>query len=191
MPRYATDYPVTSPVLGTDRLQAVRSGEDINISAADIAALAAGGGGTGDVVGPASSVNNRVAVFSGTTGKLLADGGQTLAELIASAKALNVQTVVSAATVTPTFANDMVKITAQAVSLTLANPTGAATEGWGIVVRIKDNGTARAISYGTQYRAATGVTLPTTTVAGQTIYIAMIFNQTDTRWDVLSVGTVT
>ncbi len=30
---------------------------------------------TGNVVGPASSVNGDVAVFSGTTGKLLADGG--------------------------------------------------------------------------------------------------------------------
>ena len=33
------------------------------------------GSGTGDVVGPASSVNNSVALFNGTTGKLLKDGG--------------------------------------------------------------------------------------------------------------------
>ncbi len=31
--------------------------------------------GTGDVVGPASSANNHVALFNGTTGKLLKDGG--------------------------------------------------------------------------------------------------------------------
>lgn len=36
------------------------------------------GGGTGDVVGPASSVTNRVAIFSGTTGKLIADSGLLL-----------------------------------------------------------------------------------------------------------------
>jgi hypothetical protein len=35
-------------------------------------------GGSGNVVGPASSVNNRVAVFSGTTGKLIADSGVTM-----------------------------------------------------------------------------------------------------------------
>jgi len=39
------------------------------------------GTGTGDVVGPASSVDQRIAVFSGTTGKLLADSGMTLADL--------------------------------------------------------------------------------------------------------------
>jgi hypothetical protein len=35
-------------------------------------------GGDGNVVGPASSANNRVAVFSGTTGKLIADSGVTM-----------------------------------------------------------------------------------------------------------------
>lgn len=34
-----------------------------------------GGGGSGDVVGPASAVANRIATFNGTTGKLIADGG--------------------------------------------------------------------------------------------------------------------
>lgn len=39
------------------------------------------GGGTGDVVGPASAVNERIAVYDGTTGKLIKDGGKTVAEL--------------------------------------------------------------------------------------------------------------
>ncbi|ODT80598.1 MAG: hypothetical protein ABS76_15585 [Pelagibacterium sp. SCN 64-44] len=39
------------------------------------------GTGTGDVQGPSSSVADRIAVFSGTTGKQLKDGGMTLAEL--------------------------------------------------------------------------------------------------------------
>ncbi len=39
---------------------------------------ATGGGGSGDVVGPASSTNNHVALFDGTTGKLLKDSGLTL-----------------------------------------------------------------------------------------------------------------
>jgi hypothetical protein len=36
------------------------------------------GGGTGDVVGPSSSVDNRVVFFDGTTGKLIRDSGLTL-----------------------------------------------------------------------------------------------------------------
>lgn len=41
--------------------------------------------GTGDVNGPASSTNLRIAVFSGTSGKQLADGGYTIAQLIPTA----------------------------------------------------------------------------------------------------------
>lgn len=42
------------------------------------------GGGNGDVVGPASSVNNRIAVFDGVTGKIIADGGSTIADVEAA-----------------------------------------------------------------------------------------------------------
>lgn len=98
-----------------------------------------------------------------------------------------IQSVASSATVTPTFLNDQVNITAQAAGLTLANPTGTAVDGWGLVIRIKDNGTARSIAYGTQYRAL-GVTLPTTTVISKTLYLALIFNNADTKWDVVAVA---
>lgn len=104
----------------------------------------------------------------------------------ARAAAPSIQNIASAATVTPTFADDMVKITAQAAAIQFLNPTGTALEGWGIVIRIKDNGTARAITWDTQYRAI-GISLPTTTVISKTLYIAMLFNQTDTKWDVVSV----
>jgi hypothetical protein len=99
----------------------------------------------------------------------------------------SIQTVASAATVTPTFADDQVNITAQAAALALANPTGTAIPAWGLVIRIKDNGTARAISYDTQYRAI-GVTLPTTTVISKTLYLGLIYNSTDTKWDVVAVA---
>lgn len=98
-----------------------------------------------------------------------------------------IQSVTSAATVTPTFANDQVNITAQAAALALANPTGTAVDGHGIAIRIKDNGTPRAITYGTQYRAI-GVTLPTTTVASKTLYLGMVYNAADVKWDVVAVA---
>lgn len=42
----------------------------------------ADGTGTGDVAGPSGAVANRLAVFDGATGKLLKDGGKTIAELV-------------------------------------------------------------------------------------------------------------
>lgn len=44
-----------------------------------------GGGGSGDVVGPSSAVDNDIAVFDGTTGKLIKDGGMTIAQILAIA----------------------------------------------------------------------------------------------------------
>lgn len=54
------------------------TGTDVEAALQEIGA-ALGGSGSGDVVGPGSSTNNHVAVFSGTTGKLIADSGLTLA----------------------------------------------------------------------------------------------------------------
>jgi len=95
-----------------------------------------------------------------------------------------VQTVTSSATVTPTNLNDLVIITAQAAGLTLANPTGTFTEGQALMIRIKDNATARTIAFDTNYRAI-GVTLPTTTVISKTMYLGIIYNSTDAKWDII------
>lgn len=108
--------------------------------------------------------------------------------LVAGNNTPNVQSVSSAATVTPTFSNDVVEVTAQAAGLTLANPTGTAVDGWGMAIRIKDNGTSRTISYGTQYRAI-GVTLPSATTVSKTTYLGMIYNAGATKWDVVAVTT--
>lgn len=40
-----------------------------------------GGGGSGNVTGPGSSVNNDIAIFSGTTGKVIADSGVNISTL--------------------------------------------------------------------------------------------------------------
>lgn len=44
----------------------------------DVTIAASGGGGSGDVVGPASAVANNVVLFDGTTGKLIKDSGLAL-----------------------------------------------------------------------------------------------------------------
>lgn len=44
-----------------------------------------GGGGSGDVSGPSSAVNLDLAVFNGATGKVLKDGGATIAQVVSQA----------------------------------------------------------------------------------------------------------
>jgi hypothetical protein len=99
-----------------------------------------------------------------------------------------VDSVTSTATYTfDTDSYDSAKITAQAAALTIANPSGTPTGMQPILIRIKDNGTARALSYGTQWRAI-GVTLPTTTVVSKTLYIGGFWNSDDSKVDVTAVG---
>lgn len=112
------------------------------------------------------------------------------------ARTPRVQSVTSASTVTPSMLNDFVRITALAVNVTLANPTNIVppvnpqtedNDGFVLTIRIRDNGSARTISYGSKYRAI-GVSLPTTTVPGKLLYLRMVYNLEDDKWDVVSVS---
>ena len=97
-------------------------------------------------------------------------------------------TLTSTATLTPDISvGDFFTITAQAVGLSVANPTGTPVEGQKMTIRIEDNGTAQAITWsGTQFRASTDLTLPTSTTATKTIYLGFLYNSTDTKWDLVS-----
>jgi hypothetical protein len=59
------------------------------------AATGGGGGGSGDVVGPASAVNDRIAAFDGTTGKIIKDGGTTIAALVPTTRSITAGTGLS------------------------------------------------------------------------------------------------
>lgn len=74
-------------------------------------------------------------------------------------------------------------VTALAAAATIANPTGSPANGWQCIWRIKDNGTDRALTWGSSFRAI-GAALPTTTVAGKTLYVPAEYNAADSKWDV-------
>jgi len=97
--------------------------------------------------------------------------------------------VASAATLTPEIANyDIFELTAQAAALTIANhSTSTPTAGEKMIIRLKDNGTSRTISYGTYYRSL-GNTLPTATTISKTMYLGVIWNVADTKWDLIALA---
>ncbi len=85
---------------------------------------------------------------------------------------------------------DQYNITALAAAITSWTISGTPTDGQKLMIRIKDNGTARALAWPSSFRVI-GVTLPTTTVASKTHYVGTIYNSADAKWDVLAVGTET
>lgn len=90
------------------------------------------------------------------------------------------------ATPTPVGDNyDAVYITAQAGNAAFGAPTGTPTNFQRLIIRIKDNGTARLLTWNAIYRAGTDIALPTTTVLGKTIYLEFFYNTADSKWDLV------
>lgn len=82
---------------------------------------------------------------------------------------------------------DMYTVTALAADITINAPSGTPTQGQTLLIRLKDNGTGRLITWNAIFRAI-GVTLPATTTANKTMYVGCIYNTTDSKWDVVSVN---
>lgn len=100
-----------------------------------------------------------------------------------------VGSVASAATITPTSDTvNQYNVTALATPATIAAPSGTPVDGQKLIIRIKDDGTARALTWNAIYRTI-GTILPTTTVATKTTYVGCIYNSADAVWDVVSVTT--
>jgi hypothetical protein len=95
----------------------------------------------------------------------------------------------STATLTPDISSfDQNSLTARAVGLTVAAPTGTPLDGNKLILRILDNGTSQTITWNATYTVI-GTTLPTATTINKMIYVGCIYNAANTRWDVIAVTT--
>lgn len=104
-----------------------------------------------------------------------------------------VNTVASSASITiDSDTTDLYTVTALATNPTFNAPSGTPTQGQKLLIRIKDDGTGRTITWTTgssgSFRAI-GVTLPTSTTASKTTYVGCIYNTNDSRWDATAVAT--
>lgn len=142
---------------------------------------------SGSDIGVGSVVEGHLVTGAVTTGKI-ADYAVTASKL---APVLS-RTVESIATYPSPGAaiasgNHQMNVTALATNATFVAPTGTLYDGGTLLYRVKDNGTARTLSYNAVFRPI-GVTLPTTTTPNKTLYIGARWNAADSKWDVLAVG---
>jgi hypothetical protein len=148
--------------------------------------------GTGSVVlgtGPTITAG----IYNGTVGATTANTGAfttlTASTNISSTRInpriISVATAVSFAPDIST--TDQYVITALATAATFNAPTGTPLNGQKLIIRIKDNATARALTWNAIYRVV-GTTLPTTTVVSKVVYVGCIYNSDETTWDVVAVA---
>ena len=98
-----------------------------------------------------------------------------------------VSSTASGSSLTPDASSyDMYAYTALAANLTINAPTGSPVDGQRMLFRIKDNGTSRTLTWNAIFRNI-GVTVPTATVVSKTLYVGVIYNAADTKWDITAV----
>lgn len=118
---------------------------------------------------------------SNTASVVTLGGTQTI-----TAKRITKRTGTVASSGTPTINSDTVdffSITALAVAITsfTTNLSGTPTDAQTLWIAITDNGTARALAWGTSFEAST-VALPTTTVISTRLDVGFVWNTVTSKW---------
>lgn len=85
---------------------------------------------------------------------------------------------------------DFYYLSALAEDATFGAPTGSPVEGQKLVIRILDNGTARALAWnaGAGGYVARGVTLPVTTIISKYLFVGLIYNAIADSWDCVATS---
>jgi hypothetical protein len=162
----------------------------VSTSAADITGtLPIGSGGTNATTAAGARTNLGLGTIATQDAATVAITGGTVSGTRVNPR---IGTTTGAASpITPTSDTaDQYNVTALAVAATIAIPTGTPVDGQKLTLRIKDNGTARALTWTTSaggYRIL-GTTLPTTTVLSKTVYVGCVYNAADAFWDVVAVA---
>jgi hypothetical protein len=121
-----------------------------------------------------------------TAGNQLRSDGTTWA----SAAPVRVNTTASSATPAINVdTTDQFTITALAAAITsmTSGLSGTPRDGQKLMVRIKDNGTARAITWGASFQSSGVATLPTTTVINKTHMVGLIYDSAAAIWVCVAV----
>ena len=131
-------------------------------------------------------------LLTGNDTFVFADFTQTLTNktLIATTNVVEeISTITDSATPTPTGGSlrNFFTVTALAQAAAFAAPSGTPANSNKLLIRIKDNATARALTWNAIYRAM-GTALPSTTVLSKTLYLGFIYNSTDSKWDLVASG---
>lgn len=123
------------------------------------------------------------------------DGVESIVDITAGSSGpsgVRVQSIISDTVITPTSGTaDEYIVTALAAAATVAAPSGTPTDGQRLILRIKDNGTTRALTWASAVGAyrAIGITLPISTTPSKVTYVGLIYNAQDSFWD--AIATVT
>jgi hypothetical protein len=208
---FATSPAFVTPALGTPSSASLINAINLPIVAGTTGTLSVARGGTGATTLTVNNVllgngtSSPLFVAPGTTGNVLTSNGTTWTSAAPDVTATSTTTFTNkritqravnasatSGTITPNGdTTDLYKAEGLTGAITIAAPSGTPTDGQKLLIRLKDNGTARAITWTTSAGAfrAIGIDLPTTTVLSKVTYVGCVYNSTDSFWDVIATVT--
>lgn len=151
---------------------------------------AVGATGTGGLdgvtgsTGPAGSTGPQ-----GPTGPVGSTGPQGPTGSYSNSRVSSVASSTSGVLTPNADTTDYFVVTGLLENATIAAPTGNPANGQRLVIRVKPSGSFRNITWNSIYRVI-GVTLPTSIGLDKVMYIGAIYNNQDSKWDVVAVNTL-
>lgn len=104
----------------------------------------------------------------------------TAADIKKYVSTVEVVSSITSGTITPAGNTDLVRPAALTAALTIANPSSTPADGWGIVIELIDDGTARALTWGSKYSNRMAA-LPTTTTASKRLRVGVEYHAADDK----------
>jgi hypothetical protein len=99
----------------------------------------------------------------------------------------SVATVDGSANVTPN--KQIFTVTGLDASATVQAPTIGTWDGAAVVIRIKDNGVSRSLTFVAAYTNISGLALPSATSAGKWHVFGVMYNSNVSKWQIMSIST--
>ncbi|HTA62776.1 MAG TPA: hypothetical protein VK835_09985 [Bacteroidia bacterium] len=152
--------------------------------------------GTAMALGTSSTITSAAGTLTGTTlnASVVTSSLTSVGNLTAGTASISIYpvvgTVTTASVITINTDNyTMYTVTSLSTATTFTTPTGTPKAGQSLIIRIKDNGTARALSFSTGtngFRFSGDAPAPSTTTISKTMYLGFRWNEADSKWDNVS-----
>jgi hypothetical protein len=162
--------------------------------------MASSAGASGDVAGPATATANAIALFNGTTGKIIKDSATLLpsSALVGTTdtqtltnKTVQARVVVIADATSITVNADTTDVATQANTqavgtLTINAPTGTIVNGQKFILRLRSTN-VQTFSWNAVFQGSTDIGLPTASSGGGLYdYVGFIYNGTAAKWQMIA-----